>query len=539
MTEQNGAHRTAAATGAARGGGTATEAGTATGAEAGTATGAGAEAGTSTGAEAGTATGTATEAGTHTAAGIGARTVPAAEGGPFRGGWADTRRAVPPLAGAPYAAKRRSALSERFPGERVVIPSGGLKARSNDFDYPFRPHSAFVHLTAELGTRAVPDSVLVFEPTGTGHAVTLFTRPRSPRDGGPRGTEFHSDRRYGEFWTGRRRTLAETSDELGVEAAGRDGLERALRGGVPTRVLRGVDARVDAAVPPRPRADAELETFLSESRLVKDVWETEQLRSAVEWTVAGFHDVAGELRHAARLARGERWIEGTFNRRARLGGYGLGFETIAAAGAHACVLHWTRNDGPVRDGDLLLLDAGVEADSFHTADVTRTLPVGGRFTDVQRRVYDLVHAAQSAGIAALRPGARFGDFHDAAMRVIAEGLDAWGLRPYGATAATAEADLYRRYTVCGSGHMLGLDCHDCAGARREAYGDGVLEPGHVLTVEPGLYFQPDDLTVPEELRGIGVRIEDDFLVTADGAECLSAGLPRGADEVEAWLAALR
>ncbi|MFH8448108.1 aminopeptidase P family protein [Streptomyces fungicidicus] len=465
--------------------------------------------------------------------------VPAAECGPFHGGWADTERKLPLLTGAAYASKRRSAVSERFPGERVVVPSGGLKVRSNDFDYAFRPHSAFVHLTAEVGTQAVPDSVLVFEPNGTGHTTTLFTRPRSPRDGGPNGAEFHGDRRYGEFWTGRRRTLSETSAALGIEAAARDDLERALRGKVPTRVLRGVDAQVDATVPPACRADAELDSFLAELRLVKDDWELAQLRAAVDWTVAGFEDVVGELRQATRLARGERWVEGTFNRRARLGGYGLGFETIAAAGAHACVLHWTRNNGPVRDGDLLLLDAGVEADSFYTADITRTLPVGGRFTDVQRRVHDLVAAAQAAGAAALRPGARFGDFHEAAMRVVAEGLDAWGLRPHGRTASTSASDLYRRYTLCGSGHMLGLDCHDCAGARRETHLDGVLEAGHVLTVEPGLYFQPDDLTVPAELRGIGVRIEDDFVVTAEGAQCLSSELPRGADEVETWMASLR
>ncbi|MFD6191522.1 aminopeptidase P family protein [Streptomyces sp. NPDC060275] len=457
----------------------------------------------------------------------------------FDGGWADTGRSLPLLAGAAYASKRRSAVSERFPGERVVVPAGGLKVRSNDFDHAFRPHSAFVHLTAELGTHAVPDSVLVLEPTGVGHTTTLFTRPRSPRDGGPNGAEFHGDRRYGEFWTGRRRTLPETSAALGIEAAARDGLERALRGRVPTRVLRGVDAHVDATVAPNPRGDSELNAFLAELRLVKDEWEVAQLSSAVDWTVAGFRDAVGELPQATRLARGERWIEGTFNRRARLGGHGLGFETIAAAGAHACVLHWTRNHGPVREGDLLLLDAGVEADSFYTGDVTRTLPAGGRFTDVQRRVYDLVWAAQAAGIAALRPGARYGDFHEAAMRVVAEGLDAWGLRPYGSTSTTAESDLYRRYTLCGSGHMLGLDCHDCAGARRETYPDGVLEAGHVLTVEPGLYFQPDDLTVPAELRGIGVRIEDDFLVTADGALCLSSELPRGADEVETWMASLR
>ncbi|WUH23496.1 aminopeptidase P family protein [Streptomyces sp. NBC_00448] len=451
----------------------------------------------------------------------------------FTQGWAKEVPAVTVLPGAAYAADRRARLSARFPGERIVVPAGGLKVRSNDFDYTFRPHSAFLHLTAEQGATAVPDSVLVLEPTGTGHEATVFTRPRSPRDGGPYGTEFYRDRRYGEFWVGRRRTLAETSDALGLTALPRDDLARALTPRVPTRVVRGLDPVVDAAAPPAAEAEAELLAYLSESRLVKDAWEVEQMRAAVGHTVAAFQDVAGELPTAMRLPRGERWIEGTFNRRARLEGYGLGFETIAAAGAHACVLHWMRNDGPVRDGELLLLDAGVEADTCYTGDVTRTLPVGGRFTDAQRQVYDLVYAAQSAGIAALRPGARFGDFHDAAARVITEGLDAWGLRPGGA--GPHDSSLYGRYTVCGSGHMLGLDCHDCADARRNAYLDGVLEPGHVLTVEPGLYFQPDDLTIPAHLRGIGMRIEDDFLITADGAEWLSSALPRAADDVEAWV----
>ncbi|HEY5031440.1 MAG TPA: M24 family metallopeptidase, partial [Actinomycetes bacterium] len=189
--------------------------------------------------------------------------------------------------------------------------------------------------------------------------------------------------------------------------------------------------------------------------------------------------------------------------------------------------------------ELLLLDAGVEVDSLHTADVTRTLPIGGRFSAVQRRVYDLVFAAQEAGIAAVRPGARFRDFHLAAMKVIAEGLESWGVLPVPAAEALhPDSGLYRRYTLCSSGHMLGLDVHDCAQARAETYLDGVLEVGQVLTVEPGLYLQPDDLTLPPELRGIGVRIEDDVVVTSDGCRVLSAGLPRQADDIEAWMAAV-
>ncbi|GAA2732038.1 aminopeptidase P family protein [Actinocorallia aurantiaca] len=467
--------------------------------------------------------------------------VPAALAEFFKHGWADTNTSLAPLPASAYAAKRRAAVSARFPGERLVLPAGGLKVRSNDCDYAFRPHTAFAHLTGETATEAVPEAVLVLEPTPSGHEAVLFTHPRSPRDGSPLGAQFYRDRRHGELWVGRRRTLAETEEAFGLAAADLETLESRLGGGIPTRVVRDVDPAVDALVAPHADADAdrELHSVLAELRLVKDEWEASQLAAAVGHTVTGFQDVVSELRYASGLARGERWVEGVFNRRARLEGNGPGYETIAAAGAHACVLHWIRNDGPLPEGGLLLLDAGVEVDSFYTADITRTLPVGGRFTDAQRRVYDLVYAAQEAGIAAVRPGARFRDFHQAAMRVIAEGLDDWGLLPGGAESSLdPESGLHRRYTLCSSGHMLGMDVHDCAKARAETYLDGVLEAGQVLTVEPGLYLQPDDLTLPEELRGIGVRIEDDLLVTEDGAVNLSASLPRQADELETWMAEL-
>jgi len=293
---------------------------------------------------------------------------------------------------------------------------------------------------------------------------------------------------------------------------------------------------VDALLPDGGARDLELESALSELRLVKDSWEICEITRAVEATIRGFEDVVRALPSLADSERGERGVEGVFGMRARLEGNGPGYETIAAAGEHAGTLHWIRNDGPVRSGQLLLLDAGVEADSLHTADITRTLPVNGVFTADQRKVYDLVYGAQEAGIAAVRPGARFRDFHQAAMAVIAEGLADWGLLPVTAhESLQPESGLHRRYTLCASGHMLGLDVHDCAQARAHTYLDGVLEVGHVLTVEPGLYFQADDLTVPASLRGIGVRIEDDVVVTEDGCQVLSAALPRRADDIEAWM----
>ncbi|GGX97769.1 hypothetical protein GCM10010510_49010 [Streptomyces anandii JCM 4720] len=284
-------------------------------------------------------------------------------------------------------------------------------------------------------------------------------------------------------------------------------------------------------------ADEELRTALSEMRLVKDEFEIADLRFACEATARGFEDVVRVLGSAAPTP--ERLIEGTFRTRARVEGNDVGYGSICAAGPHATTLHWVRNDGEARPGDLLLLDAGVETRNLYTADVTRTLPVDGRFTPLQREVYEAVFAAQEAGIAAVRPGAGYRDFHEAAQRVLAERIAAWGLFGRRSAAEAFELGLHRRWTLAGTGHMLGLDVHDCARARTKTYVDGTLEAGMVLTVEPGLYFQPDDLTVPAELRGTGVRIEDDVLVTADGNENLSAGLPRRADEVEDWMARLR
>ncbi len=195
-----------------------------------------------------------------------------------------------------------------------------------------------------------------------------------------------------------------------------------------------------------------------------------------------------------------------------------------------------RNDGPLHNGDLLLLDAGVEGHSLYTADITRTLPISGKFSREQRQIYELVHAAQAAAFAAVRPGNDFLEPNRRAMKVLAEGLQALGILEDAAVALADEHQFYKRYSLHNVSHMLGLDVHDCAQARMEVYKYGTLKPGMVLTVEPGLYFQTDDLTVPAKYRGIGVRIEDDVLVTAKGMRNLSRDFPSKAPEVEAWMA---
>lgn len=429
-------------------------------------------------------------------------------------GWAERPESLPaPRAQAPYAAARRERVSAAFRGKRLVIPAGSLKQRSNDTDYPFRAHSAFAHLTG-WAADAEPDSVLVFEPTDAGHDVTLHFRERADRTT----TEFYADATVGEFWIGPRPSLAGVAADLAIT----------------TDHLHAFSPAEDDVT----LEDAELARFVSELRLVKDEFEIAEMRRAVDITAQGFDDIIRALPDAATHARGERVVEGVFHRRAREDGNGEGYDTIAASGPHACYLHWTRNDGTVVPGDLILVDAGVEADSLYTADITRTLPVNGTFSEVQRRVYETVREAADAAFAAAKIGVPFRTVHEAAMQIIATRVAEWGVLPVTAEEAL-DADAggqHRRYMVHGTSHHLGIDVHDCAQARREMYYDGILEPGMVFTIEPGLYFQIDDLTVPEDLRGIGVRIEDDIVMTAEGPVNLSADIPRTADEVEAWIA---
>ncbi|GGJ81342.1 Xaa-Pro aminopeptidase 1 [Pilimelia anulata] len=450
----------------------------------------------------------------------------------MRTGWADAGTARNPLPQTPHYAKRRAALSAAFAGETLVIPTGGEKVRSNDTDHRFRPGSDFAYLTGEHS----PEAVLILRPSANGHDAVLYVLPPTPRD-----SDAFFRSRNGELWVGPRMSLRERADLLGAETADLADLPAALADCAPgrTRVLRGFDAAVDRDIRAvSAERDAELARFLAELKLVKDEWEIAQLQDAVDATVRGFEDVARVL--PADRPVSERLLEGVFGLRARHDGNDVGYSSIVGAGAHATILHWVHNHGRTAPGELLLMDMGVEGDHLYTADVTRVVPVSGTFTPLQRQVYDIVYRSQQAGIDAIRPGVAFDDVHRTCMRVLAEGLHDLGVLPVSVDEAMdAESQIYRRWSLHGFGHMLGIDVHDCAHARKDKYREGELGEGYVLTVEPGLYFQPEDELVPAELRGIGIRIEDDILVTADGARNLSAGLPRTADEVETWLAAQR
>lgn len=453
--------------------------------------------------------------------------------------WEPAPRMPHPAEGSGVAAqtaRRRAALSEHFAGQLIVVPAGQLKTRANDTQYPFRAASAFVWLTGET----VEGAVLVMSPRpeGPGHDATIFVREYQR----PGSEGYFTDHLFGAIWVGNVPSPEQTAEVLAIPArplAELAGVLDAWRD-QECALLTGHDPLLD---PLLPRATGEkLATVIDELRLAKDDWEISRLQAACDATARGFADVVREIPAVLdRPVRGERWLEGTFWRRARLEGNEVGYTSIVGSGPHATTLHWWRNNGHLRSGDLLLADMGVETDEIHTADVTRTFPLTGEWSPVQRKVYAAVLEAQRAGIEECRVGNDFMAANRAAMRVLAEHLHSWGLldvTPEISTSADPDipgAGRHRRWTLHGVSHSLGLDVHDCANAREEAYTHGPLGANHVLTVEPGLYFQVNDLSVPVEYRGIGVRIEDDILVTPAGPVNLSDSLPRDPDELTAWM----
>ena len=456
------------------------------------------------------------------------------------GQWAEPNRpAAKPDSQVAYCAGRRQKLSSDFKGMTLVFPAGSMQVRSYDTFHPYRAHSAFTYYSG-WAAETVPGALLVLTPNGHEHDATIFYRFPAGR-----GTEeFYSDPDIGEFWVGPRPTPEDVAVQLGMKTRSLGEIEELLSHADSTwAVVREADdivtGLIDKARGKGEYRDDELHRFASEQRLVKDDFEIAEIRKAVAATALGFNDVLGNLDEIRAHSRGERVIEGRFNTRARSEGNQVGYETIAAAGPHACILHWTRNDGQVKNGDLVLLDAGVEVESLYTADITRTFPVSGKYSEVQRMVHDAVQEAADAAFAVVKPGIVFSEVHAAAIAVIARKVSEWGFLPVSLEESMAEnGQQHRRYMVHGTSHHLGLDVHDCGQARKEFYKDGIVQAGMVFTIEPGLYFQPDDLTVPERFRGIGVRIEDNILVTKDGAENLSAGIPRSASEIEKWIGSL-
>ena len=424
--------------------------------------------------------------------------------------------------------RRRRLLERMQPGSIALLPTAAPKHRNGDAEYRFRPDSDFLYLTGF----SEPHALLALARGRAEGEQLLFLQPRQ---------------REQEIWTGRRLGVERACAVLGVDAAHSieelDALLPALlKGREPLYYRTGMRADLDARVlalvaglrtkvregNPAPATIVDPSSLLHEMRLRKDADELAIMRRAAAITTAAHVAAMGATRPGVHEYEIEARVEHEFRRR---GADGPAYGTIVASGPNATILHYVQNDRRMEAGDLLLLDAGSEL-SGYASDVTRTWPVGGRFSPVQRRVYEIVLEAQQRAIAEVAPGRPFDAAHDVAVRVLAAGLVELGLLA-GSVDEVVEKRTFRRFYMHRTGHWLGLDVHDPGAYFRDGTEHRELEAGMIVTVEPGLYFAEDDETIPAEYRGIGVRIEDDVLVTAGGPEVLTAACPKEAAEVEA------
>jgi Xaa-Pro aminopeptidase len=428
-----------------------------------------------------------------------------------------------------HAARRARILDEmeRRGGGVMLLPAADEKPRNADSEYLFRQDSDYAY------------AVGLDEPTGCAvlsarkgeRKLVLFVRPRD---------------REKEIWNGKRVGVDGAKAILGADEAFTVGdmTEKLpeLLDAAPTlwfklgqdaswdarvaRVLNDLRAAVRMGKKP-PAAIAEPGGILHELRLLKEPQELARLRKAAEITAEAHMAAMRDGASGRKEFQVQAEIEYAFRRR---GGSGPGYGTIVAAGANSTILHYRAGDAVLRDGQVCLVDAGGEYE-WYTADVTRTFPVSGEFTKAQRDLYALCLAAQKECIEAVRPGVTIDELHDRTVRRLTEGLIGLGLLTGTADERIADK-AFRRYYMHRTSHWLGMDVHDVG----DYYVDGksrALAPGMVLTVEPGLYVAEDDEAAPKEMRGVGIRIEDDVLVTADGHENLTAGVPKEVAEVEA------
>ncbi|RII14824.1 Xaa-Pro aminopeptidase 1 [Streptomyces sp. YIM 130001] len=436
-------------------------------------------------------------------------------------GWQVPAAETDEWSGVPPRRFRRAAVTGDFPGDWLVIPNGRAPWRTSDLTYPFRPATDFMWLVGE----ADPGSVLVIDGDGE---PTLYVDENPPL-GHPLA---FLDAARGAVWNGRPESLSALRSRLGLAVRPIADLENALRRADNTRTVRGLDPVVDSLVP---EDGSELEKQLARRRLIKDDHEIGRLRAAAGAAVEGFRAVGRALPEV--IERGEPFVEGLFTQVARTHGRGVSFTPVCGGGPRSTIPHWFGNHAPIGRGDILLIDAGVEGAELYSSDVARVFPVSGRFSAVQRDVHDIVSAAHRAALDMVRPGTTFQELGATAAHVLLDGLKSLGVLPNRTLEVFDDDLLARRWTLHGIGHMLGIDVHDCNPVVTE-YMNRPLVEGHVLTIEPGLYFSPHDDLVPGHLRGLGVRIEDDVAVTANGYEVLSAGLPTSATGFEDWLGTL-
>ena len=428
---------------------------------------------------------------------------------------------------AVFAARRDALMTALGPSAVAIVRSLPERLRNGDAFHPFRQHSDVLYLTGFVE----PDTTLIVRPGAETERVVMFVRPRDPEmetwDGRRAGIEGAKER----FGADAAYPVAELASKLGDLIGNFEELHYAL----------GIDPEMDALVASTiarlrktekkgkrpPRAVIDPRAAMHELRLHKRPEELAALRKASAIT-SDAHVAAMKLGRPGVFEHElEALINYTFRKR---GGGGPGYTTIVGAGENATILHYIENKCAIADGDLVLVDAGCEYDHY-TADITRTWPANGRFSAPQKKVYELVLETQKAAIAMVKPGATLEEIHDHCVRKLTEGMIDLGLLA-GTADERIEDKAFRKFYMHGTSHWLGLDVHDVGAYTRDGKARP-LEPGMVITIEPGLYIAIDAPDVPAELRGIGVRIEDDVVVTADGHDVLTALCPKEIEAIEA------
>jgi Xaa-Pro aminopeptidase len=443
---------------------------------------------------------------------------------------------APPLPGvaalprAEYARRRRQLMAMLEPNSIAILPASTLKTRSRDTEYPFRQDNDFLYITGF----DEPDAVAVLLPGRDHGEYVLFCHEHNPQEALWHGSRVGTEGACAHYGADDAFPIEDINEILPglIEGRGRVYYSMGRSAEFDARVMGWVNSirsKVAAgAVPPGEFTD--LDHLLHEQRLFKSAAELRQMRQAAKISAAAHRRAMRQCRAGMYEYQLEAELLHEF---ARHGARHAAYPSIVAGGANACTLHYTENCARLRRGDLVLIDAGCEFRGY-ASDVTRTFPVGGRFSRRQRALYDIVLAAQRAAIEAVAPGATWNAPHDASVEVITAGLCELGLLR-GNLRRLISRGAYREFYMHRVGHWLGLDVHD-VGDYRPGGEWRQLEPGMVLTIEPGIYIAADNRDVPAAWRGIGIRIEDDVLVTRDGAEVLSADLPVDPQAIEALMA---
>ena len=425
-----------------------------------------------------------------------------------------------------YAARREAFVHQM--GEGVaVFPAALLSIRSHDTEYRYRQDNDFYYLTGF----PEPESLCLLSPQHNTERFILFVRPRDKDREVWTGRRFGAERAKEIFAADAAYTIDKLDEILPQHLATAEKVYYALGRNEPmnAKVLelmnRGRMMRQRSGRGPVSLIDPG--EILHELRLRKSAEELELMRRAVAASAAAHHAAVTLTRSGMYEYEIEALLEFHFR---RLGATGPAYPSIVASGANATILHYLENNRQIQDGELLLIDAAAEYGCY-CSDVTRTFPVGPRFSPVQRDVYSLVLTAQKQAIDMVRPGVRFSEVHQRATEILVDGLRGFGILS-GQTKEIIEKGEHRRFFMHGTSHWLGMDVHD-VGKYKIGEESRVLEPGMVLTVEPGVYIAEDTEGVEDRYRGIGVRIEDDVLVTADGREVLTVAIPKEMDDIEA------